>query len=77
MSDYKIEVGAECNIIGGSWTENIDLVEDWGYDEEEAAEIIQKLHDQVVMPKDFEDALLETAREISGFDWWAAALWNV
>ena len=40
MSQYKITVWAESNLQGGSWEETIDLVEDFGLSEEQAANYI-------------------------------------
>ena len=69
MSEYKIKIWATAGIQ--KHEEIIDLVEDWGYTEEYAAEVLNAANenDPGLLPSPEEDALAVYAKEMAGYDW--------
>jgi hypothetical protein len=74
MSQYKIQVKADSNQIGGHWdSDTIDLVDDWGYDEDDAKELYEVVKKGII-PSELRLDVENAALTISGFEYWAEAV---
>lgn len=67
MSNYKIKLHASVNFINCEREKTIDLIDDWGYDEDEARALCNEINagKASYMERDFSNA----AQDLIGFYW--------
>lgn len=65
MEQFEVKLKVSTNLVGGEWEEVIDLVEDFGFDEEEARDFIAN----GFCNNEIEQCLQEHALQMCGFDW--------
>lgn len=68
MSEFKIKVWANAGPAHRE-REVIDLVDDWGYDEDDAMAAIKDIDSPSGVPSEFDNAMQEYAVKMIGFEW--------
>lgn len=74
MSEYKITITATANLVGAEWSEEIDLVDDWDWDEDDAKNAYSQIVTESFLDTDYEEEFSRHAHEMAGFDWNITAL---
>ena len=66
MEQFEVKLKVNTNLVGGTWETTIDLVEDFGFDEEEARDFIAN---DFFGNNEIEQCLQEHALQMCGFEW--------
>lgn len=69
MSSYIVRVWAAINMQGSQTSENIDLIDDFGYNEEKAQEVYSAIQQANDVDPDVESDLREAAVNAIGYEY--------
>ena len=66
MSEFQVKLNVSVNLIGADWKDTVDLVDDFGFEEDEAREFITN---DFFGNNEIEQCLQDHALEMCGFQW--------